>query len=165
MFAGDCRLEAMDASLPPQRPGDGRHLRLVSVVANAHRDAAGEIDAFDVFEKPVHEMLPRLLAIGHDVDPGVLLQLHHQYRRVALCFYQGFAGEPPGRPQHLWRGEPGRFWQTACDRRFEHRDTPFLLRSYPAPAMTDIKRVRRNSPPAPKSNPKRTRPTMAQAWH
>jgi hypothetical protein len=131
MLSGNCRLEAMDASPAPQWPGDGRHLRPVAVVANADGDAAGEIDALDVLKKPVHEMLPRLLAIGQDVDPGILLQLHHQYRGVTLRFCQGFAGELPRRPQHLRRGEPGRFRQAAGNRRFEHRDAPFLASSPP----------------------------------
>src|SRR5271155_3049913 len=103
MFAGDCRFEAMDASPAPKWSADGRHLCLVAVVANAHRDAAGEIDAFDLLEKPVDEMLPRLLAVGHDVDPGILVQLHRQYRGVALRLGQGFADELPRRPQNLGR--------------------------------------------------------------
>jgi hypothetical protein len=43
----------------------------------------GKIDPFDVFEKAVDEVLSRLLAICNDIDPGVLLLLDHQQRRVA----------------------------------------------------------------------------------
>jgi hypothetical protein len=32
-----------------------------------------EIDAIDLFEKAVDEMLTRLLALGDDVDPGIFL--------------------------------------------------------------------------------------------
>jgi hypothetical protein len=37
-----------------------------------------------VFEETVHEVLPRLLAIGHDVDRGVFLLLQRQQRGVAF---------------------------------------------------------------------------------
>ena len=73
MLAGDCRLETMDAAAAPHGPDDSRYLHLVAVVANSHGDAASEIDALDLLEKPVDEMLPRLLAIGYDVDPRIFL--------------------------------------------------------------------------------------------
>ena len=44
MGAGDYRLGAMGALPPAKRTSDGRDLRLVAVVANAHRHAAAEID-------------------------------------------------------------------------------------------------------------------------
>jgi len=50
-------------------------LGLIAVVANAHRDPPGEIDTLDVFEEAVHEVLARLLAVRHDVNPGVFLLL------------------------------------------------------------------------------------------
>ena len=46
---------------------------------------AVEIDAVDAFEKAVHEMLPRLLAVADDVDAGVLLELQREQRGVALA--------------------------------------------------------------------------------
>ena len=78
------------ASVPCTRPrslsgaGHRRHHRLVAVVADAHLDLVGEVDAVDEFEKAVHEMLPRLFAVGDDVDAGVLLKLQRQQRRVEL---------------------------------------------------------------------------------
>ena len=39
------------------------------------RDPTVEIDAVDRFEEAMDEMLARLLAVGDDVDPGILLQL------------------------------------------------------------------------------------------
>jgi hypothetical protein len=95
----------------------GTH-RLVAVVADAHLDAF-EVDAVDRFEKAVHEMLARLLAVGDDVDAGVLLQLEREERGVALGLGQLLAFEPPRRPQLVGLGEPGRFRQAAGDR--QHR--------------------------------------------
>jgi len=73
MGAGDFRFETVDVTLTPQRSGDGRHFRVVAMVADAHCDPPGKIDTLDVLEKAVNEVLARLLAIGHDVDPGILL--------------------------------------------------------------------------------------------
>ena len=78
MGAGDQRLEVVDAALQPQRRHHLRHHRLVAVVADAHLDLVGEVDALDRLEKAVDEMLPRLLAVGDDVDAGILLQLQRQ---------------------------------------------------------------------------------------
>ena len=47
-----------------QRAGDGRHHRLVAVVADAHLDLVREVDAVDEFEEAVDEMLARLLAVA-----------------------------------------------------------------------------------------------------
>ncbi len=44
----------------------------------------GEIDALDPLQEAVDEMLARLLALGDDVDAGILLQLDRQHRGVAL---------------------------------------------------------------------------------
>ena len=66
----------------------------------------GEIDAVDEFEKAVDEVLARLLAVGDDVDAGVLLQLDGEKRRVALARFEIGAAEPPRRPQLVGFGEP-----------------------------------------------------------
>ena len=68
----------------------------------------------------MHEMLTRLLAVGDDVDAGILLHLQREQRRVALAFGERLAVEPPRRPQLARLGKPGGFRQTAGDRRFEH---------------------------------------------
>jgi len=39
-----------------------RHHRLVAILADSHLDLVGEIDAFDLLQKAVDEMLARLLA-------------------------------------------------------------------------------------------------------
>ena len=83
--AGVPRLRSVHAALELERAGDGRHHRLVAVVADAHLDLVGEVDAVDEFQEAVHEMLARLLAVGDDVDAGVLLQLHRQQGGVELA--------------------------------------------------------------------------------
>src|SRR5215208_1229205 len=72
------RRRSVHAAEAPEWPGHRRHHRLVAVVADPHPHPLFEIDALDAFEKTVHEMLPRLLAVADDVDPGVLLQLQRQ---------------------------------------------------------------------------------------
>ena len=73
--AGDAGLVGMDAALQPQRRHHLRHHRLVAVFADSHLDLVGEIDALDLLQEAMDEMLPRLLALGDDVDAGVFLQL------------------------------------------------------------------------------------------
>ena len=110
--------------------GDGRHVGFVAVVADADAHAAGEIDTLDPGQKPVHEMLTRLLAVGDDVDAGILLDFQREQRRVALALGERLAVEPPRGPQLARLGEPGRFRQTAGDRGFEHwfsQSLPFRL--------------------------------------
>src|SRR5260370_22172985 len=85
MGAGDCGLETVDALLAAERSGDGRHFRVVTVVADAHRDPPGDIDTFDVLKKAVHEVLTRLLAVGDGINPGVFLLLQYQQLRVRFA--------------------------------------------------------------------------------
>ena len=115
--AGKPRFAGVHARAQPQRAGDGRTHRLVAIVADAHLDAALEVDALDRFEKAVHEMLARLLAVGDDVDAGVFLQLERQQRGVVLGLQQLLALETPRRPKLVRFGEPRRFRQTAGDGR------------------------------------------------
>ena len=117
----------VDAVAPAQRTGDGRHVGLVAVVADADAHAAGEIDALDAGKKTMHEMLTRLLAVGDDVDAGILLNLQREQRRVALAFGEGLAVEPPRGPQLARLGKPGGFRQTAGNRGFEHWFSQSLL--------------------------------------
>src|SRR6202049_1672806 len=133
MGAGDCGLETVDALLAAKRSGDGRHFRVVAVVADTHRDPPGEIDTLDVLEKAVHEVLQRLLAFGDDINPGVFLLLQYQQRRVALRLDQRLTLQLPGRPQHPRLGEPSGLRQAAGDRRLEHVTSPFRLPSSLAP--------------------------------
>jgi hypothetical protein len=39
-------------------------------------DLVGEIDAVDLLQKSMDEMLSRLLAFGDDVDAGIFLNFH-----------------------------------------------------------------------------------------
>jgi hypothetical protein len=126
MGAGQPRLGRMDAVAADERTGDGRAIGLVAVVADAHPYLVDEIDAVDCFEEAVDKMLPRLLAVADDVDPGILLELQREDRRVALGIGQRLAFRSPRRPQLFCLGEPGRLWQTAGDRRFEHGFPPRL---------------------------------------
>ena len=86
--AGDPRLVCVDAATQRQRARDGRHHRLVALLADAHFDTLGEVDAVHEFEEAVDEMLARLLAIGDDVDAGILLNLDGEKRRVALAGFE-----------------------------------------------------------------------------
>ena len=79
----------------------------------------GEIDAVDALEKAVHEMLPRLFALGDDVDAGVFLHFHREQRRVALGVDKFRALKFPGRPQHVGLGQPFGLRQRAGDRRWK----------------------------------------------
>jgi hypothetical protein len=54
----------------------------------------------------VDEVLARLLAVGDDVDAGILLKLDGEERRVALAGFEVGAGKPPRRPQLVGFGEP-----------------------------------------------------------
>jgi hypothetical protein len=120
--AGVPRFGAVDPALELERAGDGRHHRLVAVVADAHLDLVAEIDAVDEFQKAVDEVLARLLAVGDHVDAGVLLPLHRKQRGVELARGEIVAGETPLRPQLVGLGQPGRFGQAAGDGGGKHAD-------------------------------------------
>ena len=99
-----------------QRRHHLRHHRLVAVFADSHLDLVGEVDALDLLQEAVDEMLPRLLALGDDIDAGVLLQLYRQHGGVALGARKFVALRFPGRPQHIGLGQPFRLRQRAGDR-------------------------------------------------
>jgi len=120
MGAGKPRLVCMDAAAQRQRTGYLRHHRLVALLADAHLDPLGEIDAVHEVEEAVDEMLSRLFAIGDDVDAGILLQLDGDEGRIALAGLEVFARKSPRRPQLVGLGEPGRLRQAAGDAGLEH---------------------------------------------
>ena len=133
MRARELRFRRMHAALQAQLADDLRHHRLVAVGADAHLDLVGEVDALDVFEKAVHEMLARLLAVGDDVDAGVLLLLQREQRRVGLGGGKLVAREPPLRPELVRLGEPGGLRQAAGDGGLEHvssRSVCWLIETY-----------------------------------
>jgi hypothetical protein len=115
MRAGSLRLEGVNAALELQRRDHLRHHRFVAILADAHLDLVGEVDAVDLFQKAMDEMLPRLFAFGDDVDAGIFLHLHRQQRRVALGAGEFVAGGAPGRPQLVRLGEPFGLRQRAGD--------------------------------------------------
>ena len=148
--AREARLGAVHAAPELERAGDGRHHRLVAIVADAHLDLVGEVDAVDEFEKAVHEMLARLLAVGDDVDAGVLLQLQREQRRVELAGREIGAREPPLRPQLVRLGEPGGFRQAAGDGGRKHADRSSGL-VYSSPSRAWAARCGRAALPAARS--------------
>ena len=97
-----------------------RHHRVVAVVADAHLHLVLEVDAFDLLEKAVDEVLARLLAVADDVQPGVLLRLDPQQRGIGLGLAQFVALGLPLRPELVGFGQPARLGQAACDRGGEH---------------------------------------------
>ena len=100
---GSC---GVNAAAQLQFAGDRRHHRLVAVGADAHFDLPVEIDAVDEFEEAVDKMLARLLAVGDDVDAGILLLLEHEQRGVGLGGGERVAGELPFGPELVRLGEP-----------------------------------------------------------
>ena len=117
---GDLRFEGMHATLQTDRAHDLRHHRVIAIVADAHLDLVLEVDALDRFEKAMHEVLAALLAVGDDVQAGVLLLLDPEQGGVALGLAQRIALLAPLRPQLLGLGEPAGFGQAAGKGGLEH---------------------------------------------
>ena len=105
---------------PAQRTGDGRDLHHVAVVPDPHPGLAVPVDPLERLEKAVHEVHAELLAVGDDVDPGVLELLDPQESGVLLRAIQRFTLELPGRPEGLGLGEPRGLGKAAGNRGFEH---------------------------------------------
>src|SRR5262245_40086676 len=103
-----------------ERTRHRRHQRLVAVVADAELHLAIEVDALYRLEEAMDEVLPRLLAVGDDVDAGVLLRLEPDQGRVPLRLGERLALELPARPQFVRFGEPAGLRQAPGDRGFEH---------------------------------------------
>jgi hypothetical protein len=103
-----------------------RDLCLVAVGADADRLPAVEIDAVEIGEKAVDEMDARLLAVAHDVDSRILLQLHREDRGVDLARRERGPLQPPGGPELFRFSEPRGLRQAAGDGGFEHGGYPGL---------------------------------------
>jgi hypothetical protein len=73
------------AALAPQWSGHGRHFCLLTIVAGAQGHSPGEIHTLNLFEKPVDEVLPRLLAICHDVNPAIFPALSAPAKSLPLA--------------------------------------------------------------------------------
>ena len=119
--AHEARAIGVNRAAARERGCDGRHLGDIAVVADAHLGFLRPVDAVDVFEKAMDEMDPELFAVGHDLEPGVFLQLQPHQCGIALRRFQLGAGVAPGRPQLFRFSEPGRFWQAAGNRGGKHR--------------------------------------------
>ena len=78
--AGDARLALVHELATFERRGDRRAIGVIAVVADAHAHLLVEVDAVDLGQEAVHEMLPRLLAVAHDVDAGLFLAADRQQR-------------------------------------------------------------------------------------
>ena len=111
------RLVRMHAAAQLQRRDHLRHHRLVAILADAHLDLVGKVDALDALQEAVHEMLARLLALGDDVDAGILLQFDRQQRRVALGRGQRRAGCRQGAHSMFGSASHSGFGKRAGDRR------------------------------------------------
>ncbi len=101
-------------------------------------DALAEIDAVDLREEAMDEMLPRLLAIGDDVDAGVFLFFQGKQRRVALRFGERVALLRPRRPKHFGFASQNGFG------RLPAVDVSSIAPILPFPGRLDHDRVRRN---------------------
>ena len=106
MGAGEARFGGVHPGLERQRSGHGRHHGLIAVLADADFDALCEVDAVDGLQKAVDEVLPRLLAVGDDVDAGVFLLLDGDERGVEFGGLKLRSGESPWRPQLAGLGKP-----------------------------------------------------------
>src|SRR3546814_20332261 len=78
------------------------------------------VDALDLLEEAVHEVLPELLAVADDVDAGGLLEADPGERRLLLSLDQFGPLQPPGRPELFRLRQPGRLRQATCHSRRNH---------------------------------------------
>jgi hypothetical protein len=99
------------------RFGDERRtVRLVAIGANSAARHLSEVNALDAVQKSVDEVLPGLLAVGDDVDPGAQLLGDGDPRCIVHRPAQLLAREPPIGPKPFGLGEPCGLRQAAGDR-------------------------------------------------
>jgi hypothetical protein len=79
-------------------------------VADAHGLPVLGVHAFEALEERRHEMAARLLAVGDDVDAGLLLVAKHRADCVLQSLGEGVAFEPPGGPERFRLGPATRAW-------------------------------------------------------
>jgi hypothetical protein len=120
MGTGEAGLRAVDRALAPHRPRHRGDVDDIAVGADAHLGLLGPVDALDALEEAVHEVDAELLAVGDDVDARVLLLLEPDQGGIALRGFERSAFVPPGGPQLLGFGQPGRLRQAAGKRRLQH---------------------------------------------
>jgi hypothetical protein len=108
----------------PDRGGDRRHVDHVAVVADAHLGLTGPVDALDALEEAVDEVGAELLAVRDHVDPGRLLLLQPDQRRILLGALDRLPLVAPGSPELLRLGQPRGLRQAAGYRGLEHDASP-----------------------------------------
>ena len=113
----------MRASLQAERSDDHGHLGLVAIVADTLVTLCSKSMPGDGFEKAMHEVLVRLLAVGDDVDPGIFLFFQPKQRGIALGSVEISPRVMPLCPKFAGFSEPERFRKTAGKGRGEH-DSP-----------------------------------------
>src|SRR5215203_6151031 len=104
--------------------GPLRRIGPTTVGPDADHRLLAEIDAVEIGEEAVDEVHAGLLAVAHDVEPGILLHLHGEDGGVELRLLEVGPRELPRRPQPFGLGEPGRLRQAADERRLQHSDPP-----------------------------------------
>ena len=119
--AQKARLGGVHAALERELGHHLRHHRLVAVAAYAHLHLVLEVDALDLLQKAVHEVLTALLAVADHAQSRIFLGLDPQQRGVELGLRQFGALGLPLRPELLGFGQPGRLGQAAGDCGVEHR--------------------------------------------
>src|SRR6266540_6100215 len=112
LSAEEAHLVGVDRTAPAERRRHRRHVGFVAVAADADRDHFREVHAVQPLDEAPDEVTPRLLAVGDDVDAGLLLVAECQADGVALALLKRRALEAPGRPEGLRGGEPRGLWQT-----------------------------------------------------
>jgi hypothetical protein len=139
--AGEANLAGVHAGGAANRRNDTWAIGFIAIAADSAPHLLGEIDAFDAGDESMDEVLPRLFAVGHDVDPGVLLFEERDSRRVAHRFGERVPALAPLRPKAFRLGEPRWLRQTAGDRRRKkHCLRRVLLRAVASSALAEEER-------------------------
>ena len=106
LSAEEADLVGVDRTAPAERRRHRRHIGLVAVGADADRDHLGKVHAVPARRSPIRSDDASLLAVGDDVDAGLLLIAQGQADGVALALLERRAREAPRRPERFRRGEP-----------------------------------------------------------
>ena len=120
MGARQLCFKRMHAALEAQRGDHLGHLRVVTVVADAHSDLVLKVDAVYLLQKTMHKVLAALLSIAHHVQPSILLRLDPQQCGIGLGLLQFGACQLPLGPELFGFRQPGRLGQATGNRSFKH---------------------------------------------
>ena len=137
-------------------PGHGRHVRLVAVGADADRHHLREVDAVELLDEAPHEVPAGLLAVGDDVDAGLLLLAQGQEHRVALALLERRGPRGARAPTaRSGRREPLGLGEAAGDGGVQHGRgrhgimTAMIRQLVPPPLVARSDRVASSSAAAP----------------